>query len=50
MARTSAVRILIVGGGDGRLFLMRPDGYMAFKAGAGQVGLLGSWVAGLLGC
>jgi hypothetical protein len=28
------------GGGDGRLVLVRPDGYVAFKASADQVDLL----------
>jgi 2-polyprenyl-6-methoxyphenol hydroxylase-like FAD-dependent oxidoreductase len=37
------------GAHDGRYYLVRPDGYVAFKASAGQAGLLEHCLAGLLG-
>jgi hypothetical protein len=36
------------GASDGRLFLIRPDGYVAFKARAGDAGLLESHLGGML--
>jgi NADPH-dependent dioxygenase len=37
------------GPGDGRLFLVRPDGYIGFKAAAGQAGMVETQVSRILG-
>jgi hypothetical protein len=36
------------GASDGRLFLVRPDGYIAFKARAGEAGLLEGYLGRIL--
>ena len=44
----SAALSMRYGASDGRLFLVRPDGYVAFKSRADEMGLLEAYLGGLL--
>jgi hypothetical protein len=44
----SAVLSRRYGAGDGRLFLVRPDGYVSFKSAAAETGLLEEHLGTLL--